>query len=62
MIFATFHKRLLIESRGVIFVHDFNNLFYFGVKKVIVRYEIDYKVQFNKIPILNKSGTLIKKC
>lgn len=52
-----FYPRM--SSGGIMFVHDYNNRFYFGVKKAVKRYEIDYNVCLNKTPIADQGGTLI---
>lgn len=44
---------------GVIFVHDYNNRFYFGVKKAIRRYEEHIGHSLWGLPIADQGGTLI---
>lgn len=54
-----FYPRM--SSGGIMFVHDYNNRFYFGVKKAVGRYEVDYNVCLNKTPLADQGGTLIIK-
>lgn len=44
---------------GAIFVHDYNNRFFFGTRKGVERFKKETKDRINAIPIADQGGTLI---
>lgn len=52
-----FYPRL--AQGGYIFLHDYNNSSWDGVKKAVIQYENDHNVHFKKVPICDQSGTLV---
>lgn len=52
-----FYPRM--ETGGYIFVHDYNNRMYFGVKKAFRRYEEEVGYAINMVPIADQGGTVI---
>lgn len=52
-----FYPRM--EKGGVIFIHDYNNRMYFGVKKAIERFEYKIGHSLYGVPIADQGGTLI---
>ena len=52
-----FYPRL--SSGGYIFVHDYNNHIYFGVKKAIEHFEKELGKKIIKIPLPDGGGTLV---
>jgi hypothetical protein len=43
----------------MMFVHDYNNCFLFGVKSAVERYEQELGERLSKVPIADQGGTLI---
>ena len=48
-----------LNEGGVIFIHDYNTSFLGGVKTAVDRFEKDYNIKLNSIPIADRAGTLI---
>ena len=44
---------------GYIFVHDYNNRFFYGVKEAIKKYEKEIEENLHKVPIADQGGTII---
>ena len=52
-----FYPRL--SEGGYIFIHDYNTFFLEGVKKAVQRFEADEGVRLKKVPLADKSGTVV---
>jgi len=52
-----FYPRL--QQGGYIFIHDYNSAYLVGVKKAVLRYELDLGTKLNKVPIADRAGTLV---
>lgn len=50
-----------MNEGGVIFLHDYNNRFFFGVKRAVKKYEREIGKKLNSIPIADQGGTLVIK-
>lgn len=52
-----FYPRL--NHGGYIFIHDYNSAYLVGVRKAVLRYELDLGTKLNKVPIADRAGTLV---